>query len=152
MRLAEYIKQERPFAPDAEAMLNIVVTSSWLMSEMASEMAPFGVTPSQYNVLRILGGSHPKKLTCTEVGQRLLDRTPDVTRLLGRLQKAGFVERTRADYDRRVVEVSITPPGLELLTRMRPVVDAASARLTRHLDGDEQRQLTHLLEKLRSDQ
>ncbi|WP_054684178.1 MarR family winged helix-turn-helix transcriptional regulator [Rhodothermus marinus] len=151
MKLSERIKQTRFASPAQEALLNILVTSSWLLNELSALMAPFGVTPTQYNVLRILRGSHPGKLTCTEIGRRMLDRTPDVTRLLNRLERAGLVTRSRASHDKRVVEVGITEKGLELLARMQPVVDAAQERLMSRLSPEELRLLSELLDRLRVD-
>lgn len=152
MKLSEIIKQNEFASPALEAMLNIVVTSSWLMSEMASTMAPFGVTPAQYNVLRILRGSHPDRRTCGDIGERLLDRTPDVTRLLNRMEQAGLICRRRAEHDRRVVEVGITAEGLALVNQMQERVDAANRRLMQHLSEDELRMLSDLLERARADQ
>ena len=152
MKLSELIKQESFASPAQKTLLNVMVSSSWVMSELSSMMATYDITPAQYNVLRILNGSHPEPLTCSAVGERLLDRTPDVTRLLNRLEGRALVERQRAAHDRRVVEVGITEEGRALLNRMAPEVDAAQQRLTRHLSKDEQRQLSDLLEKLREDQ
>ncbi|ACY49548.1 MarR family winged helix-turn-helix transcriptional regulator [Rhodothermus marinus] len=151
MKLSERIKQTRFASPAQEALLNILVTSSWLLNELSALMAPFGVTPTQYNVLRILRGSHPGKLTCMEIGRRMLDRTPDVTRLLNRLERAGLVTRSRASHDKRVVEVGITEKGLELLARMQPVVDVAQERLMSRLSPEELRLLSELLDRLRVD-
>ena len=131
-------------------MLNVMVTSSWFLSEMGATMAEFGITPAQYNVLRILRGSHPESLTCSDIGNRLIDRTPDVTRLLNRLQKRKLIRRERAEHDRRVVEVNITPPGLELLERMDPAVSEATKRLGGGLSPDEHKLLSELLDRLRS--
>lgn len=152
MKLSELIRQERFGSAGQEAILNVMVTSSWLMGELSAAMERHDLTPAQYNVLRILRGSHPDKLTCSGIGERLLDRTPDVTRLLNRLQRAGLIERARADHDRRVVEVGITDEGMALLSAMEPDVEAAQQRLARHLSPDEHRQLSHLLERLRTDQ
>jgi len=152
MKLSERIKQTRFASPAQEALLNILVTSSWLLNELSALMAPFDVTPTQYNVLRILRGSHPGKLTCTEIGRRMLDRTPDVTRLLNRLERAGLITRSRARHDKRVVEVGITEKGLELLARMQPVVDAAQERLMSRLSPEELRLLSELLDRLRVDE
>jgi DNA-binding MarR family transcriptional regulator len=152
MKLSELIKQESFASPAQKTLLNVMVSSSWVMSELSSMMATYDITPAQYNVLRILNGSHPEPLTCSAVGERLLDRTPDVTRLLNRLEGRALVERQRAAHDRRVVEVGITEEGRALLDRMASEVDAVQQRLTRHLSKDEQRQLSDLLEKLREDQ
>lgn len=152
MKLTELIKQNRFGSPAQEALLNVVVTGSWIMNELGAAMEPYGVTFVQYNVLRVLRGSHPEKLTCSAIGERLLDRTPDVTRLLDRLERAGLTHRERAEHDRRVVEVGITERGLEVLERMQASVEAVQQRLTRHLSQEEQRQLSELLERLRTDQ
>lgn len=152
MKLSELIKQDHFFSEEQETILNVMVTSSWLLSELTAVMARHGVTPAQYNVLRILRGSHPQALTCTAVGERLLDRTPDVTRLLNRLEHAGLVHRKRADHDRRVVQVGITEKGLDVLSRMQPDVEEALRRLTRHLSNEDHRHLCELLERLRTDQ
>jgi DNA-binding MarR family transcriptional regulator len=147
--LSDRLKQPRFVSAAQEAMLGVMVTNSWFMGELTAAMAPFGITPSQYNVLRILRGSHPEELSCSEVGVRLIDRTPDVTRLLGRLEKSGLVTRERASHDRRVVEVRITEKGLELLGSMDDSVDQITARLTDNLTTDEHAHLSRLLDKLR---
>ncbi|GIV60042.1 MAG: MarR family transcriptional regulator [Rhodothermaceae bacterium] len=152
MKLSELIRQERFASTGQEAMFNVIVTSSWLLGEMAAVMAPFGLTPAQYNVLRILRGSHPRKLTCSDLGARLLDRTPDVTRLLNRLERRDLIHRARARHDRRVVEVGITQKGLALLDEMHDVVHEAMNYITRHLSAEEHRLLCDLLERLRTDQ
>lgn len=131
-------------------MLNVMVTSSWLLSEMGAAMGEFGVTPAQYNVLRILRGSHPEALTCSDIRDRLIDRTPDVTRLLDRLQKQSFVSRERADHDRRVMEVRITKKGLTLLEKMDPAVTESIKRLGSALTDGEHGKLSELLDRLRS--
>ena len=152
MKLSQLIKQEDFKAPSQESMFNVLATSSWITGELAATMAPYGITPSQYNVLRILRGSHPETLTCSELGRRLLDRTPDVTRLLNRLQRSGLIRRERAEHDRRVVEVGITEEGLALLARMQDDVEAVENRLTEHLTAGDHRHLCELLERLRTNQ
>ncbi len=152
MKLSELIKQDHFKSPSHESMLNVLVTSSWLTGELATTMAPYNITPAQYNVLRILRGSHPQTLTCSDLGARLLDRTPDVTRLLDRLERGGLIRRERARHDRRVVEVGITAEGRALLERMYDEIEALEQRLTRHLSPDEHRHLSTLLERLRTDQ
>lgn len=152
MKLSDRIKQPYFASPAQEALLNILVTSSWLLNELVAVMAPFSVTPTQYNVLHILRGSHPGKLPCTAIGRRMLDRTPDVTRLLNRLERAGLVTRSRSSHDKRVVEVGITEKGLRLLARMQPAVDAAQERLMSRLSADELRLLSTLLDRLRADE
>lgn len=152
MTLAELIQQSHFASPAHEALLNVFATDSWVSGEISDAIAPFGITRAQYNVLRILRGHHPERYTCSEIACRLLDRTPDVTRLLVRLEKQGFVVRHRAEHDRRVVEVEITAAGLDLLDKLDEPVNAAIERVTRHLSGEELATLSRLLEKLRTDQ
>ncbi len=152
MKLSELIQQPSFASPKQEAMLNVIVTGSWLLGEMAASMAPHGITPAQYNVLRILRGSNPEKLTCSAIGSRLLDRTPDVTRLLNRLEKADLIHRARAEHDRRVVEVGITDKGLALLEAMDEEMAQVQQRLMQHVTLEESASLTGLLERLRTDQ
>ena len=152
MKLEELIKQDRFADASQKVMLNILVTSSWVTSQLSSAMARYGVTPAQYNVLRILRGSYPAKMTCSEIGSRLLDRTPDVTRLLNRLESAGLIERMRSTSDRRVVEVGITDKGADLLKAMDPEIGKIQNRLARHLSDDDLDQLNELIERYRADQ
>lgn len=152
MKLQDLIRQDHFDSAGHEAILNVIVTGSWVAAEMSATMAPFGVTPAQYNVLRILAGAHPNRVTCSEIGSRLLDRTPDVTRLLNRLDKASLISRSRSRTDRRVVRVGINEAGLDLLKRMSPVVTDLQVRITRHVPEEDLRRLSELLEKLRTDQ
>jgi DNA-binding MarR family transcriptional regulator len=150
--LAELIKQDRFASPAQEAMLNVLVTYPWIMGELATAMATQGLTPAQYNVLRILRGAHPERVPCSYIGERLLDRTPDVTRLLDRLQRAGLIDRRRAEHDRRVVEVAISDAGITRLAELEQPVGDMVRRLMAGLSEAEQHQLAQLREKLRSQQ
>lgn len=152
MKLSELIRQDHFSSHGQEALFNIVVSGNWIMGRFATVMAPHGVTPAQYNVLRILRGSYPGTLTCTDIGHRLLDRTPDVTRLLNRLERSGYIVRKRADHDRRIVEVAITEDGLDVVDRMGADVDRELDALTKHLSPQEHQQLSDFLERLRTDQ
>ena len=152
MTLAELLQQDRFASPAQEAVLNVFATESWVSGEIAAALSPHGVTQSQYNVLRILRGSHPARLACSDIGSRLVDRTPDVTRLLVRLEKHGLIERRRAEHDRRVVEVSITEAGLDTLAGLDAPVEGVMDRVTEHLSSDELATLSGLLEKMRAAQ
>ena len=152
MTLAELIQQRHFASPAQEAVLNVFATESWVSGEIAGALAPHGVTQAQYNVLRILRGSHPARLACSDIGDRLVDRTPDVTRLLVRLEKHGLVERRRAEHDRRVVEVAITDAGLDALAGLDDPLRDVMARVTRHLSDDDLAALSALLERMRTDQ
>ncbi len=144
------IRQRRPFtSPAVEAFLNLQRTAHLLGREHARFFRPYGITPTQYNALRILRGSHPEPLACGEVGARMVTPVPDVTRLLGRLELRGLVRRRRDGPDRRVVAVGITAPGLELLGKLDgPVASWMEARLGR-VEDRRLRELSRLLAALR---
>lgn len=131
-------------------MLNIIVTHSWLNAELSAVMQREDLTPSQYNVLRILKGSHPARVPCSYIRDRLLDRTPDVTRLLDRLERSGLIVRERAEHDRRVVEVGLAEEGLARLDRLYEPVEQTVEALLGKLTEKEQQQLSVLLEKMRA--
>ena len=152
MTLADLIQQTRFESPAQEAILNVIATESWVSSRVAAALAGFGVTPAQYNVLRILRGHAAGPMTCSQIGGRLLDRTPDVTRLLARLERAGLVTRTRAERDRRAVEVALTDAGRHVLAALEAPARDAIAGVAGHLSDDELRTLSRLLERLRTDQ
>ena len=107
------------------------------------------LTPTQYNALRILRGAGTAGLPCREVGERMVTREPDVTRLLDRLEDRGLVHRQRSDRDRRVVEATITPVGLERLGELDgPVLKALEGQLS-HLGEESLRGLIGILEQIR---
>ena len=104
---------------------------------------------AQYNVLRILRGAGPAGAPCGEVGDRLIQHDPDVTRLTDRLEKRGLIARGRDTLDRRVVRTRITAAGLELLSRLDPEVDALHERQLGHLSPAQIVSLTSALERVR---
>lgn len=117
-RLRSEIQQKRPFTSLEEEtyveLLQTTQAAGWWVSEA---LKPFGLTPSQFNVLRILRGARPEALASCRISERMVNRDPDITRLLDRLEKAGLVEKARDTADRRVVNVRITAAGLERVER-----------------------------------
>src|ERR1700733_13864394 len=117
--LATALKQTRPFVSlEQEAYLSILRTASELSYAVDQFFRPFDITPSQYNVLRILRGAGTDGLCRNEISERMVTATPDMTRLLDRMEKAGWVTRERAEEDRRQVSTHITKSGMELLARL----------------------------------
>jgi len=113
------LKQKIPFTSrEAEAYLSLLRTSVALQTQFEAQLKEFGLTGTQYNALRILRGAGPEGLPCREIGERMITRDPDITRLLDRLEDRGFVQRTRAKHDRRVIYGKITAAGLRLLREM----------------------------------
>ena len=133
--ISREIRQTKPFQSlQQQVVLNLMRTSreveeSWIQYLKRTE----GISPSQFNILRILRGARPKPVKISDIADRMVTRDPDVTRLVDRLIKQGLARRERDDSDRRVVLVEITAAGLALLSRLdQPVleyVDAAMAGL-----------------------
>ena len=144
------IKQTVAIPVRKAAALNVVLTGSWIQSELAHSMAPFDITPAQYNVMRILRGSHPESLHVLEIKDRMLDESPDITRLLDRLNKKGVISRRRSRSDRRVVEVFISENGLELLSEMTPAVEDVFVQFGQLMTQEELQDLSDKLDALRS--
>ena len=145
--IATELKQKRPFSSsEQEALLGLRIVAARLIApweRFLKTKADLGV--GQYNVLRILRGSHPTGLTCGEIGERTVARDPDITRLVDRLSRRGLVKRTRSQTDRRVVEVDITPRGLDLLRELDPHAERMPPALLGHLSQARLRQLSELL-------
>ena len=127
--LATTLKQNRPFVSlEQEVYLSILRTASELSYAVDQFFRPFDITPSQYNVLRILRGAGADGLCRNEISARMVTATPDMTRLLDRMEKAGWVTRKRAEEDRRQVSTHITKSGMELLARLEmPTTDFVTA-------------------------
>jgi DNA-binding MarR family transcriptional regulator len=145
------IAQERPFANlEEEALLNLLRTSDRLNRAFQHKTRDWGVTTTQYNVLRILRGAQPDGLTCSAIGNRMITAEPDITRLLARLKALKLIHQQRDREDRRVLWTQISPAGLELLRKMDPVIDQAPIELLGHLERAELTELIRLLELART--
>ena len=118
---------------------------------MAEWLKPHGLSPTQYNALRILRGAGADGLLCSEVGARMISRDSDITRLVDRMEKRGLVTRTRATKDRRVVRASITSAGLELLQRLDQPVSEFVRGMMGHLRGEQLQALMHLLGEVKGE-
>jgi DNA-binding MarR family transcriptional regulator len=117
--LATILKQNRPFVSlEQEVYLSIIRTASELSYAIDQFFRPFGITSSQYNVLRILRGAGTDGLCRNEISERMLTATPDMSRLLDRIERTGWITRERAEEDRRQISTYITKSGMELLARL----------------------------------
>src|SRR3954447_10460904 len=105
-------------------MLNLFVAVDHLRGKAIEVCSRFGITHGQYNVLRILRGAHPDGHPRCEIAKRMIEKAPDVTRLVDRLEAMSLVERVRSDGDRRLSIARITPKGLQLLKDMDPEMKA----------------------------
>ncbi len=149
--LKREIAQERPFSgPEEEALLNLMRTADCLQRAMQRTTRAWGITSTQYNVLRILRGSQPQGLTCSAIGDRMITAEPDITRLLGRLKAQKLVRQQRDKRDKRVLWTQISSAGLTLLAEMDPVVQRGPKELLGHLTDEDLTQLIRLAESARS--
>jgi DNA-binding MarR family transcriptional regulator len=148
--LRDEIRQSRNFGSlEQEAMLSIERAAAMLTHSFSEALKPYDVTPTQYNVLRILRGAGATGLCRNDIRERLVSQVPDVTRLLDRLEEAGLVVRERSDVDRRLVTTRITRSGLKLLGRLDEPVLRVHARQLGHLTQQQLRTLIGLLKVAR---
>jgi DNA-binding MarR family transcriptional regulator len=148
--LQQDLRQSKPFSSlQHEAYLSVVRTSSTLMDRVEDLLKPYGISATQYNVLRILRGAGQGGLCRNELRDRMLTRMPDMTRLLDRMEDAGLVKRSREQDDRRMVLTQITARGRELLGELeRPLTQLHREQLSR-LTEDQLRTLIDLLTLVR---
>jgi len=147
--LQRELKKKRPFeSPEQEAILNILRTSDQFQNRLGRLLREYGLTSSQYNVLRILRGEG-KPMPCLEVAGRLIQVVPAITGLIDRLEKQGLVSRERCTQDRRVVYIEMTQKAMQLLRQMDEPVRQLHRQLMGHLTRSELKELSRLLEKAR---
>ncbi len=119
MKLEEEIQQKQGFKdPWEKAVLNTIYSGNWLYGRQYQFLKPFGISPEQYNILRILKGQLPESASVNLLKSRMLDKMSNASRLVEKLRKKSLVERKECPEDRRCVEVNITNEGLELLNRI----------------------------------
>jgi DNA-binding MarR family transcriptional regulator len=148
-KLQHELKKQQPFeSPEQEAALNVLRTSDQLQLRFARLLREHGLTPSQYNVLRILLGEG-KPLPILEIASRTVAMVPGITGLIDRLEQAGFVNRVRCEKDRRVIYVALADRGTRALAQLDDPLVALHRQLLGHLSLAELKQLIRLLEKVR---
>jgi DNA-binding MarR family transcriptional regulator len=128
--------------------VNILFTASWLQLKNTETLKPYELTPQQFNILRILRGQHPHPASVNLLMHRMLDKSSNASRLVDRLEEKGFALRTTNKKDKRAVDVSITPKGLDVLKK----IDDDIGLLEFHLNSiseAEAKQLNGLLDRLR---
>lgn len=149
--LKKWLKSKRNIPVRVEMILNLRVSSNLLGAEFEKYLNKHNITEAQFNVLRILKGVHPKGHPRCEITARMIDRSPDITRLIDRLEKQGLVLRDRNSTDRRHSISKISRKGLDLLSEMLPKVNELTKQLTKKLTAEECKTLSILTEKLYED-
>ena len=144
------IQQTKPFSSlEDEAIVALQRTADrlhWRLSEM---LKPHGLSPTQYNALRILRGAGDQGRACSEIAERMINRDPDITRLVDRLERRGLAVRSREGHDRRVITTRITPAGLELLRTLDGPVEEFNRKMLGALGEPRLQTLIRLLEVIR---
>ena len=149
-RLREELKQTRPFASlEEEVVVQIQRTAQVVMRWVVEGLKPSGLTPQQFNVLRILRGSSPNPLSASQICERMVTHDPDLTRLLDRLEAAGMIRKERDADDRRVVNVCVTAAGRETVERATVAARARAEEALRGMGARRLGELADLLELVR---
>lgn len=128
-----------------KALLNIIYTANWITSCQNEFFKDFGISPQQYNILRILNGAG-EALNVQTIKNRMLERSPNATRLMDKLCAKKFIERLPSEHDRRVVKIVITNQGKDLLNS---IPKNFNKDLLKNLNENEAEQLSNLLDKMR---
>ena len=144
------LQQSKPFnSQEEEAHLNVIRTAEWLTSGFSEVLKPLDLTPTQYNVLRILRGAGDAGISCSQIGGRMVTKDSDITRLLDRLESRELISRSREATDRRVILTHITQKGLQILAELdTPILDYHRRQLG-HLGEQRLTALIDLLESVR---
>jgi DNA-binding MarR family transcriptional regulator len=129
-RISAEIRQKRPFTrPERELAVTLLRTGDVMRHAVESALRPWGVSPEQYNVLRILRGAEEQGLPTLEIAERMVARSPNITRLIDKMAAKGLAERHTVESDRRVVRISVTPRGRGLLMELDEAVESMLAKL-----------------------
>lgn len=148
MPIEQEIKQEKFQSDHHKAAINILYTGSWLYNINAGFLKKSGITPEQFNVLRILRGSIPKPMMLAEITERMIDKSSNCTRLVEKLKQKGLVNRVTCENNRRQVDISITDKGQQLLKKIdasQPAWLEVMGKITKV----EAKELNRILDKLR---
>ena len=132
-----------------KAVINLLFTNGWLIEKMKDFLSREDITHQQFNILRILRGSHPKPLSTLQIRERMIDKASDTSRIVDRLVLKELAAKRTCPKDKRLVDVTISEKGQALLARLdaaQEEMDAVSGNLTE----EEAESLSHLLDKMRS--
>ncbi len=149
MGISEDLKQRTFISETSKSVVNIIFTGNWMMQKMHELLKPFGLTPQQYNVLRILRGQQNNPMTVLAITERMLDKTSNASRLVDKLLEKKFVLRKECPRDRRAVDIIILPAGLTILSEIDQVQKAWEMNF-QSINPDKMSQLNDLLDEFRS--
>lgn len=150
MNISEAIKQKNFTSSHEMALVNILFTSNWLRDKQKELFYTHDLKSQHFNVLRILKGKHPEASCPGEIKDVMLDKSPDLTRLIDKMIKMGLVDRNVCQVNRRKVDVVITDKGLKTVNEISHKMDGMSSLWDEKLSATEAKQLSDLLDKIRS--
>jgi DNA-binding MarR family transcriptional regulator len=149
MRLEDELKQQKKFANEFEKLaVNILFTASWVEARHIQRYKPYGISPQQYNVLRILRGSSPKPMMLGDIASRMIDKNSNATRLVEKLRLKSLVKRSICESNRRQVDITITDKGMELLAVIDREVDTWANNMKGVTEADAQH-INDILDNMR---
>jgi MarR family transcriptional regulator, 2-MHQ and catechol-resistance regulon repressor len=148
MGIEKEIHQGKFRSNGQKALLNIMFTYGWINEKIKNVLAPEDITPQQYNILRILRGSFPQPLSTLQIRERMLDRMSDTSRIVDRLVVKQLVKKVTCAKDRRLVDVTITDKGQNLLKKLDIEVNDME-KISKNITDKEAQVISKLLDKLR---
>lgn len=149
MKIEREINQSKFSNINTKALINIIYTAARINDRMVLVLKPFGLTQPQYNVLRILRGRNGTPATCGDIKKVMVDKNPDVTRICDKLMQKELIDRKFNQSNRREVLLTITKSGLNLLSKIDPVMDAEIMDMA-NMSDKELEKLSDLLDAIRS--
>lgn len=149
MKLEEEIKQKKFKNEYQKLLLNVIFTGNWLNSHSIKAFKPYGLSPQQYNVLRILKGQYPNAITVNKIAERMLDKNSNASRLIDKLVAKELVIREICPTDRRQMDVLISDKGVELLEIMNKNVSQIDEEIKNLIDEVSAKKVNEVLDKLR---
>lgn len=150
MKLEDALKTNRFKDERHKATLNIIYTAYWFKTHLNSVMKTYGITVEQFNVLRIIKGKHPEAICVKEIGNRMLEKSSNVPRIIDRLLLKHLVKRTTSKQDKRETLITLTEKGMEQLSIISKAVNEKTEAIL-DISNEEAKQLHELLEKMRKE-
>lgn len=148
MRIEEFLKINKELPVSLKSVINILVLAGKLKRKINDFLRPYGISEPMFNVLRILRGQEGQPANLKKVQMRMVHKTSNTTRLVDKLIEKGFVKRVIPKENRRIVEISITKKGMDLLAQIDPGFTQLEQDMVKNLDKEEVAELNRLLEKM----
>lgn len=149
MKIEQAIKQSKFESPFQKAVINIIYTANWLRDQQTELFKQHEILPQHYNVLRIVNGKHPKSVSPGDIKEVMLDKGNDVTRLVDKLVKMGFLKRSLCEENRRKIDINLTDKGVKFLKEVNEPMRKQYHNIKKVLSEKEAETLSNLLDKLR---